>query len=106
MSAGGFRHFVWNGDHDAQVVKRDVVGDAVEPWPDVSHLRAGLERPPRLQKRLLESVLGVPRLRLEPPAVGEQLLPVAAHQGLECRLVPLPRERDESAVRLRLKKVE
>lgn len=106
VSAGRLRNLVWHGDHDAEVVERDVVGDAVEPRPDIPHLRAGLQRPPRSQKRLLEGVLGVPRLRLEPPTVGEQLPAVPAHQGLECRFVPLPREGYEAAVGLGLKKVE
>jgi hypothetical protein len=55
---------------------------------------------------LLESVLGVPRPWLESPAVRQQFPAIPAHQGLECRLVPLTREGDEAAVRLRLKKVK
>ena len=106
LPAGRLRDLVRYGDHDAQIVEGDVVRDAVEPWPDVPHLRAGRERSPCLQERLLEGVLSASRARLEASAVGEQLLSISPDESLERRLVSLTRQGKQTAVGLRLKELE
>ena len=81
-------------------VQRRVLGDPVEPGPQVAHLRALLQRGPRLQEGLLERVLG-PGLREHPADVTVQRLPVALHDRLERALVTLPHQHDEARIGLR-----
>jgi hypothetical protein len=80
-----------------------VVGNAVQPRLDVPDIRTSVERPPCLEQRLLQRVLRVSGITRQPPAIGEQLVAISAHQRLERRLVALARKLCQAAVGLGLK---
>ncbi len=78
---------------------RRVVGDAVQPPPQLPHLGARAQRGPGVDERLLEGVLGARRGQ-HPAQVAGQRAAVALDDRLECAVVPVAGQPDEALVGL------
>lgn len=75
--------------------QRDVGGDPVEPGPEGSpRLEAG-DRPPGVEERLLQRVVGVMQRPEQPVAVEMQRLSVGRGEADERRFLPPPGGREE-----------
>jgi hypothetical protein len=73
---------------------------AVQPWPQVPHLRAGAQRRPRVDEGGLRDVLGQ-RVGQQPAQVAQQRPAVALDDRLERAVVAGRGKRDEPLVGLR-----
>src|SRR5947209_1159234 len=80
-----------------------VVGNAVEPRPDLPDLGPARQCPPGLQQSLLECILGISPARLQTPAVSQQLLAIPPDDHFKCRRVTITGQSNQPAVRLGLK---
>ena len=89
-----------DGARAAEVVERAVARDAVQPRTHVDLALVGEHRVEGRGEHLLQDVLRVLARGEHVPAEGQQARLVARAQGLEGRVVPAPRERDQPLVGL------
>ncbi len=75
------------------------MGDAIQPRAQVAHLGPGPQRLPRAHEARLQHVLGE-RLAQQPAQVALQRAAVALDDGLEGMVVPVGRERGQTAIAL------